>query len=633
MNIADYISAFPGATDDDLISAGFAPQSVQAFRDGYMAPPSGDPSKIQPTVMPANTFGDVASQYGNEYISGGMDLAFNPNVSSYDALPQSMQGGFMEPFNREVMSILDLPLGLLSGVYGLAQKATALGAEAIGSGTQSEERLARDWIGGVEGSGFAPEGRMLAAIADAGGIGAAGRKIAERANQPGPVPTMYSNPIGRALGGAGKKNESFDIVRKDASSIFGAGTERVRYTDPKSGGTMEVVVRPDGSASVLELEVPEASRGKGIGQSLQERVMQDFPVMGGQVSSKAAATTAYRLGRRPVGKPNATLEDVFAEMDDMSSVNMISPQMQALRTPADPVAVRGAEVMDMLKSGRGSDVTDQMLDMGDPVLNARLNEYLYKNADIPMDEASRMARAGDIQAYHGTLANFPAFDGRSYAASGFGTHMGGKEAADTILKNKRSPYGPKDAPTYVEGSQVLPLRVDAGPMLRVNDTETWNPNATQFAMAWSDDPAAVAAYNRIQANPDYPKFGTEAEQSAFMQKQLEQDGIGGFVYNNTFEGGGDSYAVLNPANIRSRFARFDPRLSHLKNLSAGIGGAAVLSALGDDAEAGTQIMDLVNQSGISGAAQILGVSQRDVEEAISIAVPPSQWDQLVVGPQ
>lgn len=46
-----------------------------------------------------------------------------------------------------------------------------------------------------------------------------------------------------------------------------------------------------------------------------------------------------------------------------------------------------------------------------------------------------------------------------------------------------------------------------------------------------------------------------------------------------------------------------------------------------------QIMDLVKQSGVSGAAQILGVSRRDIEEAISIAVQPSQWDQLVVGPQ
>jgi hypothetical protein len=69
--------------------------------------------------------------------------------------------------------------------------------------------------------------------------------------------------------------------------------------------------------------------------------MQDFPMMGGQVSSKAAATTAYRLGRRPVGKPNATLEDVFAEIDDMSSVNMVSPEMQRPENFAQGGAIRG----------------------------------------------------------------------------------------------------------------------------------------------------------------------------------------------------------------------------------------------------------------------------------------------------
>jgi GNAT superfamily N-acetyltransferase len=120
----------------------------------------------------------------------------------------------------------------------------------------------------------------------------------------------------------------FDVVRKDASSIFGEGSERVRYTDPKTGGTIEVVARSDGSASVLELEVPEDFQGQGVGQKLQQQVMEDFPMMGGQVSSKAAATTAYRLGRRPPGKPNATLDEVFAEIDEMSSVNMVSPDMQ-----------------------------------------------------------------------------------------------------------------------------------------------------------------------------------------------------------------------------------------------------------------------------------------------------------------
>jgi len=88
------------------------------------------------------------------------------------------------------------------------------------------------------------------------------------------------------------------------------------------------VKRPDNTASVLGLEVPEAFRGKGIGESLQSQVMQDFPAMMGQVSSKAAAKTAYRLGRRPPNQPNASLDDVFKIMDENSSVNLVSPKMQ-----------------------------------------------------------------------------------------------------------------------------------------------------------------------------------------------------------------------------------------------------------------------------------------------------------------
>lgn len=124
------------------------------------------------------------------------------------------------------------------------------------------------------------------------------------------------------------KKSSFDVARRDASDIFGAGAERVKYTDPKSGGMIEVLAKPDGSASVLGLEVPETARGKGIGQSLQAKVMQDFPEMMGQVSSKAAAKTAYRLGRRPPNMPDATIDDVYKMLKEDSSVNLVSPQMQ-----------------------------------------------------------------------------------------------------------------------------------------------------------------------------------------------------------------------------------------------------------------------------------------------------------------
>lgn len=124
------------------------------------------------------------------------------------------------------------------------------------------------------------------------------------------------------------KGKSFKVTSQDASEIFGEGAKRIRYQEPNSQGFIDVLQKPDGTASVLGLEVPEIARGKGIGQSLQAQVMQDFPEMMGQVSSKAAATTAYRLGRRPVGMPNASLEDVFKMIDEDSSVNLVSPEMQ-----------------------------------------------------------------------------------------------------------------------------------------------------------------------------------------------------------------------------------------------------------------------------------------------------------------
>lgn len=124
------------------------------------------------------------------------------------------------------------------------------------------------------------------------------------------------------------EEKSFEITKKDASDVFGQGAERVKYLDPKSKGTIEVLVKPDGTASVLGLEVPEKFRGLGVGQSLQNKAMQDFTELQGQVSSKAAATTAYKLGRRPPFNPNATLQDVYKLMDENSSVNLVTPKMQ-----------------------------------------------------------------------------------------------------------------------------------------------------------------------------------------------------------------------------------------------------------------------------------------------------------------
>ena len=121
-----------------------------------------------------------------------------------------------------------------------------------------------------------------------------------------------------------EKGQSFETLSQDASNIFGDGAIYKLYKHPESGGYIQILERPNGPASVISLEVPENFRGQGIGQELQAEAMRNHPSLMGQVSSKAAATTAYRLGRRPSGNPNASLEDVFKLIDKNSSVNMLT---------------------------------------------------------------------------------------------------------------------------------------------------------------------------------------------------------------------------------------------------------------------------------------------------------------------
>ena len=114
---------------------------------------------------------------------------------------------------------------------------------------------------------------------------------------------------------------------KDVSETFGEGHTEESYTHKESGGRMRVMVRPNGVASTLELFVPEEHRGKGIGAELMKAVVADHPKMMGQISSKSAAVIAYRQGRRPFDKPDASLDDVFKLIDEYSSVNLVTPAL------------------------------------------------------------------------------------------------------------------------------------------------------------------------------------------------------------------------------------------------------------------------------------------------------------------
>jgi len=204
-------------------------------------------------------------------------------------------------------------------------------------------------------------------------------------------------PVGASIKNVGQQS-LLDVAKRDASDIFGAGAQRIRYTDPKSGGAIDVLSRPDGTASVLGLEVPETFRGQGVGSLLQSKVLQDFPDMQGQVSSKAAATNAYKLGRRPPNMPDATLDDVYKIIDENSSVNMISPQMQQRIAPTPETGLLGQEVTDY----RGSHQAPSP-DFGAPLYDLTGGGQMYP-ADVYSPKAAQ---------YYGT--GYPKADKEAFA--------------------------------------------------------------------------------------------------------------------------------------------------------------------------------------------------------------------------
>ena len=291
-------------------------------------------------------------------------------------------------------------------------------------------------------------------------------------------------PVGASIKDVGQQG-LLDIAKRDASEIFGEGSQRIRYTDPRTGGSIEVLVRPDNTASVLGLEVPETFRGQGVGGLLQSRVLQDFPDMQGQVSSKAAATTAYRLGRRPPNMPDATLEDVYKMIDENSSVNLVSPQMQQRIAPTPETGLLGQEVTNY----RGSHQAPSP-DFGAPLYDLTGGGQMYP-ADVYSSKAAQ---------YYG--GNMP-YDQKAFSIAQ--QYKDKPNALVTIyravpkeesnseklatLEKQMSAYMkrgtlPKDAENYSNGSKWYDAAYDERDKLRKMSDEPSNDISTINAGDW-----------------------------------------------------------------------------------------------------------------------------------------------------
>jgi len=209
-------------------------------------------------------------------------------------------------------------------------------------------------------------------------------------------------------------------------------------------------------------------------------------------------------------------------------------------------------VADLLRQGRAKEVTDDLMAQADP---QRLHHhYTTGNTgmDMPMDKASRMARAkgmgfSDENLYHGTMKDFQSFSKDTDKVElNFGENQFN---LGHFLTNDPRYAGQYAVPAYngqPGGPNVMPVRARA--------------NLAQKDRALIDD---------IETN-------WNGDQSASLVDKLSKNGFGGIDFGAVRYKGQTpttEVSIFDPTNIRSQFARFDPRLDHLAHLSASTGGA------------------------------------------------------------
>ncbi len=348
-------------------------------------------------------------------------------------------------------------------------------------------------------------------------------------------------------------------------------------------------------------------------------------------SSSGRSVKAYDTYRRLAGEAEA--RNVQTRMDMTPEQRLAEPPWTTLDVPE----------------------ADQIVRMGGG--GAQMSQAL-----LPMDEASRMARADsggfNVDAYHGTRSDIDAFE-----SGDIGSHFGTTEQANKRLKGTQRDRG-------MDGENVLPVKLKVENSLELPDLGEWdNPEvavrglletpwgktheselseilseasdiARQFedVDAWKASseaadylyevrrmieadgydsikyknlvenkygdeaglrPDAQAKYdlvnrqyhelrNKMGSKPDLPPNSNAAQIRAWLDSPRPQpspedtrmlDALLAERNRIMDTGGNDpySYVVLDPSNIRSRFAAFDPARADSADILA-MGGSPIAAA-------------------------------------------------------
>jgi hypothetical protein len=198
------------------------------------------------------------------------------------------------------------------------------------------------------------------------------------------------------------------------------------------------------------------------------------------------------------------------------------------------------DILDMRAAGNARSVTDDMMARAD-------DQYMFDNTPLPMDEASRLARADaggfgvNAPQYHATNADFASFQPSQTGLAGRGVYSGSD---------------PSDVVDYVSPEMVDGLWQDRRDGVRIIPMLT--PPEGTYARKIQYQDALDADDSITHASGGMDLIGAQRRVADGLSEQ-------GYSGVRSMPG---HLATFDPSNIRSRFARFDPEFSHLSNLSA-----------------------------------------------------------------
>lgn len=292
--------------------------------------------------------------------------------------------------------------------------------------------------------------------------------------------------------------------------------------------------------------------------------------------------------------PRRTLRSMFVPRDATETARQGQgigdlEAMRQMATTAIPEVLRNAPVtstpmgvFDLAQAVSNRDLTGAGMAALGMVPFAGALRYADEAAKVaralPMDEASRMARAAEQgymqEVYHGTRATKPFEEFRPQMGQQRhdlpGVHVGTKESAEERLEQYfgGKSFGLKnDLASSGQAASVMPLRMKAEkPFVGKSGTPYTEGEIRQKVTAFA---------KKEGLRPD------SYDAKIRFRNSLIQQGYDVVPYVNTVEDPGNiSYLVLKPENLRSRFAKFDPANIGKAGLMGALAGTLGTSAIG-----------------------------------------------------